>query len=242
MDSEEPHCQAWLASSILFPVQAMDAAVRSFKWWTAGLHITCRPENRPARRRMCHRQVSRSGGDKILNDTRPLRREKTCSERKKSKREICCGSHGRASYLIAKLQPIKGQGRTDRGKRTKRSQGREIASSSSRRHQEEQIPSRNRGTKEPAERRLHPGTNEGGTHPGAKSIFTHTSDEASGIRFFHPDGVNRPSRAPGSSFLSGSGPSSIRRAQANPGLPGHARGLRTKETRAKRREKFPRVV
>jgi hypothetical protein len=76
----------------------------------------------------------------------------------------------------------------------------------------------------------------------SKSIFTHTSDEVPGTRFFHPDGVNRPSRAPGSLFSPGSGPSSIRRAHAIPGLPGRARGLRTKETRAKRRGKFPRVV
>jgi hypothetical protein len=60
--------------------------------------------------------------------------------------------------------------------------------------------------------------------------------------FFYPDGVNRPSRAPGSLFSPGSGPSSIRRAQAIPGLPGRARGLRTKEMRAKRRGKFPRVM
>jgi hypothetical protein len=47
--------------------------------------------------------------------------------------------------------------------------------------------------------------------------------------FFHPDGVKRPSRAPGSSFSPGFGPSSIRRAQAIPGPPGRARGLRTRE-------------
>jgi hypothetical protein len=78
------------------------------------IHHVPAGEQTRAQTYVCHRQVSRSGGDKILNDTRPLRRDKTCSERKKSKREIRCGSHGRDSYLIAKLQPIKGQGRTDR--------------------------------------------------------------------------------------------------------------------------------
>jgi hypothetical protein len=37
--------------------------------------------------------------------------------------------------------------------------------------------------------------------------------------FFHSDGVNRSSRAPGSSISPGSGPSSIRRAQAIPSHP-----------------------
>jgi hypothetical protein len=80
-----------------------------------------------------------------------------------------------------------------------------------------------------------------GIMPVCQSISTHTPDEAPGMHFFHPDGVNRPSRAPRSSFSPGSGPSSIRRAQAIPGLSGRARGLRTKETRAKSRGKFPRV-
>jgi hypothetical protein len=69
-----------------------------------------------------------------------------------------------------------------------------------------------------------------------------TSPARPPVPVFYLDGVNRFSRALGSSFSLGSGPSSIRRAQAIPGLPGHARGLRTKETRAKRRGKFPRVV
>jgi hypothetical protein len=76
---------------------------------------------------------------------------------------------------------------------------------------------------------------------GAKSISTHMPDETSGKRFFHPNDVNQSSRAPGSSFSPESGPSSIRRAQAIPGLSGRARGLRTKETRAKSRGKFPRI-
>jgi hypothetical protein len=59
--------------------------------------------------------------------------------------------------------------------------------------------------------------------------------------FFHPDGEKRSSRAPGSSFSSGFGPSSIRRVQAIPAPPGRARGLRTKQMRGKRRGKFPRV-
>jgi hypothetical protein len=46
---------------------------------------------------------------------------------------------------------------------------------------------------------------------------------------------------PGSSFSPGFGRSSIRRAQAIPGLPGHAQGLRTKEMRAKWQGKFSRV-
>jgi hypothetical protein len=79
-------------------------------------------------------------------------------------------------------------------------------------------------------------------HPGrSKSISTHTPDEASSTRFFHLDRVNRPSRAPGSSFSPGSRPSSIRRAQAIPGLPWRARGLRTKKRVRTRRGKFPRV-
>jgi hypothetical protein len=51
--------------------------------------------------------------------------------------------------------------------------------------------------------------------------------------FFHPDGGKRPSRAPGSSFPPGFGPLSIRRAQAIPGPPGRARGLRTREKRGR---------
>jgi hypothetical protein len=53
--------------------------------------------------------------------------------------------------------------------------------------------------------------------------------------FFHPDGGIRPSRVSGSSFSSGFGLSSIRRAQAIPDFPRRARGLRTKQKRAKRR-------
>jgi hypothetical protein len=60
--------------------------------------------------------------------------------------------------------------------------------------------------------------------------------------FFHPDGEKRSNRVPGSSISPGFGPSSIRRAQAIPGLLGRARGLRTKEMRAKRRGNFPRVM
>jgi hypothetical protein len=71
-----------------------------------------------------------------------------------------------------------------------------------------------------------------------KSISTHDPDEAPGTLIFHPDGEKWPSRAPGSSISSGSGPSSIRRAQAIPGLPGRARGLRTKQTGAKPTRKF----
>jgi hypothetical protein len=75
-----------------------------------------------------------------------------------------------------------------------------------------------------------------------KSIFSHKPGEVSGILFFHPDGENLLSRAPGFSILPGFGPSSIRRAQAIPSLPGSARGLWTKQKRAKRRRYFPRVV
>jgi hypothetical protein len=60
--------------------------------------------------------------------------------------------------------------------------------------------------------------------------------------FFHPDGKKRPSRAPGSLILPGFGPSSIRRAQAIPGLSGRARGLLIKEMRAKRQGNFPCVM
>jgi hypothetical protein len=49
--------------------------------------------------------------------------------------------------------------------------------------------------------------------------------------FFYPYGVIWPSRAPGSSFSPGFGPSSIRRAQAIIGPLGCARGLRTREKR-----------
>jgi hypothetical protein len=49
--------------------------------------------------------------------------------------------------------------------------------------------------------------------------------------FFHPDGVIWPSHAPGSSFSSGFGSSSIQRAQAIPGPPECARGLRMREKR-----------
>jgi hypothetical protein len=79
-------------------------------------------------------------------------------------------------------------------------------------------------------------------HVRSKSISTHEADEVLRTQFFHPDGVNRHSHALGSSFSPGSGPSFTRRAQAIPDLPGRVRGLRTKEMRAKRRGKFPRVV
>jgi hypothetical protein len=64
---------------------------------------------------------------------------------------------------------------------------------------------------------------------GPKSISSHEPDEAPGSRFFYPNGGKRPSHASGSSFSPGFGPSSIRRAQAIPGPPGRARGLRTRE-------------
>jgi hypothetical protein len=89
---------------------------------------------------------------------------------------------------------------------------------------------------------LPPHGRSGGIHVGIKSISSHEPDETPGTRFFHPNGVNRLSRAHRSSFSPGSGPSSIWRAQAIPGHPGRARGLRTKETRAKRRGNFPRVA
>jgi hypothetical protein len=75
-----------------------------------------------------------------------------------------------------------------------------------------------------------------------ESISSHEPGEAPDTLFFHPEGKNRPNRAPGSSISPGFGPSSIRRAQAIPGLPGRARGLRTKEMRAKRQRNFSRVV
>jgi hypothetical protein len=62
-----------------------------------------------------------------------------------------------------------------------------------------------------------------------KSISSHEPGEVPGSHFFYPDGEKRPSRAPGSSFSPGFGPSSIRRAQAIPGPSGRARGLRTRE-------------
>jgi hypothetical protein len=58
-------------------------------------------------------------------------------------------------------------------------------------------------------------------------------------RFPRPDGDFRPSRALDSSFFSGFGPKSIRRAHAIPGPPRCARGLRTKRKHAKRREFSP---
>jgi hypothetical protein len=78
--------------------------------------------------------------------------------------------------------------------------------------------------------------------PDLKSIFSHESDEAPGTLIFHPDGEKWLSRAPGSSISPEFGPSSIRRAQAIPGLPERARELRTKEMRAKRLGNIPRVV
>jgi hypothetical protein len=74
------------------------------------------------------------------------------------------------------------------------------------------------------------------------SISSHEPGEVPGILFFHPDSENRCSRAPGSSISLGFEPSSIRRAQAIPGLPGRARRLRTKKMRAKWRRNFPCVV
>jgi hypothetical protein len=68
-----------------------------------------------------------------------------------------------------------------------------------------------------------------------KSISSRPPDLAPGGRFLHPDGEIRPSHAPGSSFSPGFGLSSIRRAQDVPGFPRRARGLRTKQKRAKRR-------
>jgi hypothetical protein len=53
--------------------------------------------------------------------------------------------------------------------------------------------------------------------------------------FFSSGQRKRPSRAPGFSFPPGFGPSSIRRAQAIPGPPGRARGLRTREKRGRAR-------
>jgi hypothetical protein len=44
----------------------------------------------------------------------------------------------------------------------------------------------------------------------SKSISSHGPGEAPGSRFFHPDGKKWPSRAPGSLFSPGFGPSSIR--------------------------------
>jgi hypothetical protein len=49
--------------------------------------------------------------------------------------------------------------------------------------------------------------------------------------FFHPDGEKWPSRAPGSPFPPGFGPSSIQQAQAILGPPRRAWGLRTREKR-----------
>jgi hypothetical protein len=72
-------------------------------------------------------------------------------------------------------------------------------------------------------------------HSEGKSISSRPPDLAPGGRFLHPDGGIRPSRAPGSSFSPGFGPKSIRRAQANPGPPGRARGLRTREKRKRAR-------
>jgi hypothetical protein len=60
-------------------------------------------------------------------------------------------------------------------------------------------------------------------------------DSVPGNRFFHPDGGIQSSRVPGSSFSLGFGLSSIRRAQAIPDFPRHARGLRMKLKHAKRR-------
>jgi hypothetical protein len=63
-----------------------------------------------------------------------------------------------------------------------------------------------------------------------------------GTIFFHSDGENRSSRAPGSSISPEFEHLSIRRAQAIPGLSGRTRGLRTKEMRAKERRNFPCVM
>jgi hypothetical protein len=45
-----------------------------------------------------------------------------------------------------------------------------------------------------------------GTVLNAKSTSSHLPDPAPGRRFFHPDGVIRSCRAPGSSFSPGIGP------------------------------------
>jgi hypothetical protein len=52
--------------------------------------------------------------------------------------------------------------------------------------------------------------------------------------FFHPDSKKWFSHAPGSSFSSGLGLSSIRRAHIIPGPTGRARGVRRKQKRGKR--------
>jgi hypothetical protein len=67
------------------------------------------------------------------------------------------------------------------------------------------------------------------------SISSHGPGEAPDSLFFYPDGEKRPSLAPGSSFSPGFGPPSIWRAQAIPGPPGRARGLRTREKRGRAR-------
>jgi hypothetical protein len=64
-----------------------------------------------------------------------------------------------------------------------------------------------------------------------QSISQPSPDLTPSGRFLHSDGGIRFSRVPGSSFSSGFGPKSIRRAQADPGPPGRARGLRTREKR-----------
>jgi hypothetical protein len=76
----------------------------------------------------------------------------------------------------------------------------------------------------------------------SSSIFTHELDEAPITFIFHPDGKKRPSRASGSSVSPGFRPSSIRRAQAITGPPGRARGLRTKEKRARNGEETSRAL
>jgi hypothetical protein len=74
------------------------------------------------------------------------------------------------------------------------------------------------------------------------SISTREPDETFDILVFHSDGEKRFNRVPGSLISFGFGHSSIRRAQAIPGLSGHAQGLWTKEMRVKRRGNFPRIV
>jgi hypothetical protein len=71
--------------------------------------------------------------------------------------------------------------------------------------------------------------------PKRKSISSRPPDSALGHPFSHSDSDIRPSHAPGFSFSPVFGLSSIRRAQAVPGFPRRARGLRTKQKHTKRR-------
>jgi hypothetical protein len=75
----------------------------------------------------------------------------------------------------------------------------------------------------------------------SKSISSHVPDEVLDSLFYSSRRRKRTSRAPGSSFSPEFGPLSIRRAQAIPAPPGHARGLRRKQMCGKHRGKFLRV-